>query len=148
MTIPRRAFLTSGAVALVAAAPAAVAPAAPTAAPVELLADDFSKYPVAELLDSKTFGSRLGPWQLTSLHYSWRSRRYEGWRTATLPWRIVQRDDRRWLDQPEKFFNVVFKAGNPLWRDYVMELDLAVNDGPAGPLVRYKTGRQKLLDRL
>ena len=112
------------------------------AAPVELFSDDFSKYPLAEVLDSQTYGSRLGQWRQTSLHYAWHSPRYGSWTKTNLPWRIIERDGRRWLDEPEKFFNVVLKAGDPLWRDYVLELDLAVNDGPAGPLVRYKTSRQ------
>jgi hypothetical protein len=123
-------------------APAAGTKASPAPAAVKLFADDFSSYPPAELLDTNRYGSRLGQWRQTSLHYAWHSRRFVGWRQATLPWRIIDRDGRRWLDQPEKFFNVVLKAGNPQWRDYTLELDLAVNNGPAGPLVRYKTSRQ------
>lgn len=115
---------------------------APAAASAELFSDDFSAYPPAEVLDSKTYGSRLGQWRQTSLHYGWHSPRYGSWTKTSLPWRIIDRDGRRWLDQPEKFFNVVLKAGSPLWRDYTLELDLAVSDGPAGPLVRYRTSRQ------
>ena len=119
----------------------ASAQAAPRAKPGVLLADDFSSYPAKELLDKATYGPRLGPWELMTLHFSWRSPRYNRQR-AELPFRIIDRDGRRFLDQPESLFNVVLKAGDPRWRDYVLELELAVNDGPAGPIVRYKTNRQ------
>jgi hypothetical protein len=109
--------------------------------PVELFAEDFSTYPLAERMDVKTFGQRLGPWQLMTLHFSWHSRRYNR-KETWLPFRIIARDGRRFLDQPESFSNVVIKAGRPQWRDYVLELDLAVNDGPAGPIVRYATSRR------
>jgi hypothetical protein len=109
---------------------------------VVLLADDFAAYPLAEVLDAEKFGARIGPWQLTTLHYSWHSRRYNRTRMV-LPFRIVQRDGRRFLDQPESLFNVVVKAGRPAWRDYTFELELAVSDGPAGPIVRYQTSRRR-----
>jgi hypothetical protein len=110
--------------------------------PVELFAEDFSAYPLAETMDVKTFGQRLGPWQIMTVHYSWHSQRYRSRQETWLPFRIISRDGRRFLDQPESFSNVVIKAGRPQWRDYTLELDLAVNDGPAGPIVRYMTSRR------
>lgn len=109
--------------------------------PVVLLADDFTAYPLAEVLDAKKYGERIGPWQLMTLHYSWHSQRYDRQRMM-LPFRIVERQGRRFLDEPESLFNVVVKAGQPSWRDYSLQLDLAVNDGPAGPIVRYQTSRR------
>jgi hypothetical protein len=120
---------------------AAAAPAAPETKPVVLLADDFSAYPLAEVLDAKRYPGGIGPWQLTTLHYSWHSKRYNR-NKMVLPFRILQRDGRRFLDEPESLFNVVVKAGQPQWRDYTLELELAVNDGPAGPIVRYQTSRR------
>lgn len=109
---------------------------------VTLFADDFSAYPPAEILDRQTYGTRLGPWELMTLHYAWHSARFRGWQQVQLPFRILERDGRRFLDQPESFFNVVLKAGDPRWRNYTFEVELAVNDGPAGPVVRYQTSRQ------
>ena len=122
---------------------------------VELFADDFSSYPLTEKMDAEYFagltgekakpGARLevlGPWRQTSLHYSWKSARIQGYLDASLPWRLTERDGRRWLEQPEDFFNVVFMAGDAAWEDYVLQVDLAVCDGPAGPIVRYQTSRR------
>lgn len=109
---------------------------------VELFRDDFTEYPLCERLDAPDQGQTLGPWQQTSLHYAWRSERIQGYRDCPLSWRIVERDGRRFLDQPESFFNVVFKAGDPQWRNYTLEIDVAVCDGPAGPVVRYRTSRR------
>lgn len=127
--------------ALVAAFCLSAVPVAADAKPVVLLADDFSAYPLAEVLDAEKYGERIGPWQLTTLHYSWHSPRYQRSRMV-LPFRIVERDGRRFLDQPESLFNVVVKAGRSQWRDYTLELDLTVGDGPAGPIVRYQTSRR------
>jgi len=129
---------------LLAGCVAVTAPAAESSSgnkPVELFSENFSAYPLAETLDAKTFGYRLGPWQLMTLHFSWHSKRYNRQRTV-LPFRLIEREGRRFLDQPESFPNVVIKAGRPQWGDYVLELDLAVNDGPAGPIVRYETSRR------
>jgi hypothetical protein len=119
---------------------------------IEVFSDDFAAYPLAERLDDRYFGVRrmpgtfgtqtLGPWRQSSLHYMWRSERIKGWSECSLPWRLVDRDGRRWLEQPEHFFNVVLTAGDPEWSDYALEVDLAVGDGPGGPLVRYRTSRQ------
>lgn len=117
------------------------APPVAQAEPVVLLADDFTGYPVADVLDAERYGERIGPWQLTTQHYSWHGERYDRKRMV-LPFRIVQRDGRRFLDEPESLFNVVVKAGRPQWRDYTLELELAVSDGPAGPIVRYQTSRR------
>ena len=126
-----------------------------------LFEDDFSSYPAGELLDTAYFRNlrresfsgretpvavardrRLGPWEQTTLHYMWQSSRIPSWRECALPWRLVDREGTRWLEQPEEFFNVVFKAGDPGWRDYVMECNVAVCGGPAGPVVRHLTSRQ------
>ena len=109
---------------------------------VVLFSDDFSAYPVCERLDAPEFRAGLGPWRQTTLHYSWHSERIRSHRDCPLPWSIAEIDGRRFLEQPESFFNVVLKAGDPLWRDYVLELQLAVDVGPAGPIVRYHTSRQ------
>jgi len=108
---------------------------------VELFSENFSKYPRNEVLDLKRFGQRLGPWQLMTQHFSWHSPRYDR-RQMALPFRIIELDGQCFLTQPESFSNVVIKAGRPQWRDYVLELDVAVEDGPAGPIVRYVTSRQ------
>ena len=95
------------------AAPAASAgEASAEKKPVELFAEDFSAYPLAETMDVKTFGQRLGPWQIMTVHYSWHSRRYNRKETS-FPFRIIARDGRRFLDQPESFSNVVIKAAGP-----------------------------------
>ena len=129
---------------------------------VELFSDDFSHYPpcerMDELSDEQRLGGpvcvgdrsaeggdpqqRIGPWHQTTLHYRWRSDRIEGRRDCALPWRIVDLDGRHYLDQPESWFNVVLAAGDARWRDYAMECELAVGDGPAGPVVRYHSSRQ------
>ncbi|HUU22553.1 MAG TPA: hypothetical protein VM389_08460 [Phycisphaerae bacterium] len=127
---------------------------------VELFSDDFSSYPLGERLDAEYFrrlrGERgpspqlvgavweeqLGPWRQTTLHYMWRSERIPSYRDCALPWRLVERDGRRWIENPESFFNAVLTAGDTSWEDYVLELDVAVGDGPAGPIVRYHTSRQ------
>ena len=129
---------------------------------VELFADDFSQYPpcerMDELSDEQRLGGhvhvgnslagigdpqeRIGRWRQTTLHYHWRSDRIEGRYDCPLPWRIVEQAGRHYLDQPESWFNVVLAAGDPRWRDYVMQCELAVWDGPAGPVVRYHSSRQ------
>ncbi|MBN1671283.1 MAG: hypothetical protein JXR37_09635 [Kiritimatiellae bacterium] len=119
-----------------------------------LFSDDFSAYPLTERMDTeylrgvaresgaKRAGQeQLGPWRQTTLHYSWRSARIKSRRECPLPWRLVERDGQRWLEQPEPFFNVVFMAGDSDWEDYVLELTAAVSDGPVGPIVRYHTSR-------
>ena len=75
----------------------------------------------------------FGDWTQSSVHYSWRSERTGSWRDCRLPWRIIECDGRRWLDDPEGFFNVVLRAGDDDWRDYVFELDVSVSGGPGGP---------------
>ena len=111
---------------------------------VELFRDDFTSYAVCEKFSDvgEADCEEFGPWRQTSLHYAWRSERIPRYRDCRLPWRIIERDGRRFLDQPESFFNAVLAAGDPLWRDYELAVGLAVADGPAGPVVRYHTSRQ------
>ena len=127
--------------------------------PVVLFEDDFASYPLTERMDADFFRRLydqqgeparpassttliVGPWQLRTSHYAWHSHRIKGWLDCRLPWRLIDRDGQRWLEQPESFFNVVLTAGDADWDDYTLELDAAVADGPAGPLVRYRTSRQ------
>ncbi len=120
---------------------------------VELFADDFTKYPLCYRIESPaSTGDQwtdvplgcegIGEWTQPSLHYMWNSPRTGNWMQCRLPWRVVDRDGRRFLEQPESFFNVVLKTGSDLWRDYAMELDVAVCGGPGGPVVRYHTSRR------
>jgi hypothetical protein len=100
--------------------------------PVELFADDLSTYPLETDL-----GMRFGPWALTTFHFSWRPREN--------PFRVVEQEGRRFLEEPQPrapFYNGVLRAGEPEWRNYTIELDLAVSDGPGGPIVRYQTSRR------
>jgi hypothetical protein len=113
---------------------------------IELFADDFTKYPLCEHIEKGPgIGDRveqLGAWEQTSLHYAWNSPRFGSWMTSRLPWRIVDRAGRRFLDNPETFPNVVLAAGDMEWRDYCLEADMAVSAAPAGLLVRYLSSRQ------
>ena len=108
----------------------------------ELLSDDFTAYPACEFMTEITKGSELGPWTQTSLHYIWRSERIANRRECPLPWRLIDVDGRRFLEQPEHYSNCVFRAGDPDWRDVVLELDLAVSEKASGPIVRYLTSRK------
>jgi len=122
-----------------------------------LFADDFAGYPPCERMDRdylrglKTNAKQrrydghvqgIGPWTQTTLHYRWHSERMGSRHECSLPWQITEQDGKHWLTQPERFFNAVLVAGDHAWQDYVLELDIAVADGPAGPLVRYHTSRQ------
>jgi len=128
-------------------------------AATQIFADDFSAYPLCERMDEPSMlavrgmdgkvgdldemrHQRFGHWEQTTLHYAWQSPRIRTFRDCALPWRIVERDGRRWLEQPERFFNAMLKAGDAEWQDYTLSLDLVVCDGPAGPCVRYQTSRQ------
>ncbi|MBI3945993.1 MAG: hypothetical protein HY321_08745 [Armatimonadetes bacterium] len=142
-----RMAMVAGALGALAASSGPGAGAAPETETVTLFADDFSTYPVA-------YGKRPGPWQLRSIHYGWGGPHYRR-RDHDLPLGIIERDGRRFLEQPTPQFhmengkqgrqylhNVVVMAGQPEWRDYALELELAVNNGPAGPIVRYQTNRR------
>jgi len=119
----------------------------------ELFADDFTAYALCDRIESPAAtgdewshdplgAERLGEWTQPTLHYMWQSSRTGSWMTCRLPWRIIERDGRRFLDLPEPFDNAVLRAGAEQWRDYALDLDVAVTDGPAGPLLRYHTSRQ------
>ncbi|MBI3948355.1 MAG: hypothetical protein HY321_20740 [Armatimonadetes bacterium] len=125
-----RMMMAAGAVAT------ATAPSAPGAEleTVELFADDFSTYPLA-------YGIRIGSWRMMTRHFAWRSPRYKVLEHQ-MPLEIAEREGRRFLQQPDALFNVVIQAGEPLWRDYALEVELAVSNGPAGPIVRYQTNRR------
>ncbi len=120
---------------------------------VSLFADDFTSYPLCDRIESPaSTGDQwtdvplgcegIGEWTQPSLHYMWNSPRTGNWMQCRLPWRVIERSGRRFLEQPESFFNVVLRAGDDEWRDYTLELDVAASDGPGGPVVRYHTSRR------
>jgi hypothetical protein len=95
---------------------------------VTIFQDDFSAYPVCERMDDPAVAAafalsaaqvkcneRIGPWEQPTIHYAWASERIPIWMDCHLPWRIRECEGRRFLEQPEKFFNVVLKAGDPDW---------------------------------
>jgi hypothetical protein len=134
-------------------------PMSDTSERVELFCDDFSSYPPGDRLDASYFAAMgasatggsfelLGPWRQTTCHYSWKSDRIKGPGDCAMPWQIADIDERRWLVQPEEFPNVMLVAGHEAWRNYTFEVDLVVDGGSAGPVVRYHTSRMNYWVRL
>jgi rhamnogalacturonan endolyase len=104
--------------------------------------EDFSSLPLSKIIKANIRDQTFGKWEQTSHHYSWKSKRLPSYQISPLPWRVVEQDGARYLEQPEKWDNVVICAGNIEWRDYTLQTEvIPLSPARCGILFHYQTSR-------